>query len=133
MKNQIRDEESDKKKTIIRIVVMVIIIILLLLLITSCTSNFWGRIGKMFTSEGHVIIDNDTENNKEIVLNKDLTFTLKSLTINLGDIEPKLKFKYQNINPKKFSCSTSDAKIATCYVKDGYVIISPKFIALRQK
>ena len=126
MKNQIRDEESDKKKTIIRIVVMVIIIILLLLLITSCTSNFWGRIGKMFTSEGHVIIDNDTENNKEIVLNKDLTFTLKSLTINLGDIEPKLKFKYQNINPKKFSCSTSDAKIATCYVKDGYVIISPK-------
>jgi len=122
MKDYEIDEEKSKKK---RIIIIIILIILLLLLITSCTSRFWGKIGDLFRNEGNYEIDNGT-NDQNVIINQELKFERDSIEIRLSDIKPKLGFYYQHISPEEFSCSTSDAEIATCYVVDGYVVINPK-------
>lgn len=116
------DEETDKKKIILYII---IIVILLLLLITSCTSGFFGKLGSLFRNEGNYEIDKDT-NDKEEVLNQDLKFDSEQFEMSVSDNNLKISFSYKNINPGNFTCTTSDANIATCYVSDGYVIVNPK-------
>jgi len=116
---------NDERKQRNRIIIFIIIIILLLLLLTSCTSNFWGKIGNLFRNEGNYIIDKDTKDKTEI-LNKELKFDMENLTISLSDITPKISFSYKTIKPEEFTCATSDAETATCYVEKGYVVINPK-------
>ncbi len=116
------DEEKQKKR---KIIIRIIIIILLLLLITCCTSKFWGTIGDLFKNHGHWTVDPDT-NDKTIITNEELKFDTTLLQISLSDTKPKLSFTYTKIIPEGFTCTTSDAEIATCYVADGYVVINPK-------
>ncbi len=124
-KNENKDEEKDKLRRRIMMIVIIILIILSLITSCSCTSNFFGRIGELFRNEGdHPITgeDNDPENIK----NKYLKFDTDKMEISLSDSKAKLSFSYRNINPKEFTCTTSDASIATCYVENGYVVINPK-------
>ena len=121
-KNENKDEEKDKLRRRIMMIVIIILIILSLITSCSCTSNFFGRIGELFRNEGdHPITgeDNDPENIK----NKYLKFDTDKMEISLSDSKAKLSFSYRNINPKEFTCTTSDASIATCYVENGYVVI----------
>ncbi len=118
------NEEKEKKKIILYIM---IIIIMLLLLITSCTSGLLGKIGDLFRNEGNYTIDNDT-NDKEEIVNQDLKFDSDQFEMSITDANLKISFSYENINPSTFTCTTSDANIATCYVQDGYVIVNPKAI-----
>lgn len=99
---------------------------MLLSLITSCscTSNFFGKLGELFGKETEVDVDGDRDDYPEVV-NKDLKFVTDSLVISLSDTKAKLGFTYTHISPKEFTCSTSDAEIATCYVVDDYVVINP--------
>ena len=128
------NEEKDQGK---KIIIFIILIIILLLLITSCscTSKFFGKLGdslsdsinSLFKNEEDYSIDDDT-NDKETITNKQLKFDTTHLEMSLSDEDAKISYSYENINPKKFTCSTSDASIATCYVKDGYVVIKPKAV-----
>lgn len=128
------NEEKDQGK---KIIIFIILIIILLLLITSCscTSKFFGKLGdslsdsinSLFKNEEDYNIDDDT-NDKETITNKQLKFDTTHLEMSLSDEDAKISYSYENINPKKFTCSTSDASIATCYVKDGYVVIKPKAV-----
>ncbi len=122
-----QQEEKDDEKTRRRIMILIIIIIILLSLITSCscTSNFFGKIGNWFQNEGDHPIDSET-NHQEVIKNRELKFDSDNFHISLSDSKAKLSYTYRKINPKKLSCTTSDAKIATCYVQDGYVVINPK-------
>ncbi len=119
------DSEEDKRKR--RIILYIIIIIILLLLITSCscTSKFFGKIGSMFQSGGDYQVDPDT-NDQEIIRNRDLQFDVEQTEMSLSDGKTKVSFSYKNINPNGFTCSTSDAEIATCYVSNNYVVVIPK-------
>lgn len=121
-----KDEDSKNtvKKTVM-FIILIIIIILSLITSCSCTSNFFGRIGNIFRNDGEVDVDNDNKHRVK-VKNQDLVFDTKELEISLSDTAAKLSFSYQNIVPKEYSCTTSDASIATCYVSDGYVVINPK-------
>ncbi len=116
------DDEKDKKKIILYII---IIVILLLLLITSCTTGFLGKIGNLFRNEGNYTINKNT-NDKEEIVNQDLLFDSEQFEMSASDNNLKIGFTYKNINPGNFTCTTSDANIATCYVSDGYVIVNPK-------
>lgn len=118
--NEVNDK--DKRRIILYIV---IIVVLLLLLITSCSSGLIGKIGNIFKNEGNYIIDKD-HNDLEEVLNQDLKFDSDTFEISETDSNFKLSFSYENINPGSYSCTTSDASVATCFVSDGYVIINPK-------
>lgn len=114
----------DEKKRKRRIIIVVIAIILLLLLTRSCSKEFNWTIGKLFgTSSEHEITE---ESDDIIILNKNLTFDSKEEEITLNDKNYKISFSYDVINPTEFTCTTSDADVATCYVKDGYVVINPK-------
>lgn len=119
-----RKEEAKKRRIIIEIT---IIIIILLLFITSCTAhNYFGRIGKI-NKEVDTTIENDT-NDLEINKNDKLTFDLDEdshRTIYLKDGDKKISFTLHGVEAKDFSCTTSDADIATCVVKDGYIIVKP--------
>lgn len=119
------ERESDRRKRIIIYIIIIIIIILSLLTSCSCTSKFFGKIGDMFGNEGDYIIDEDTDD-LEIIRNKYLKFDKDSLEVSLGDDKAKLSFSYKNIKPDEFTCKTSDAKVATCYVSGNHVVIIPK-------
>ena len=116
-----KNNETKKRR---RFIVSFIVIIILLLLIRSCSNEFNWAIGKLFgTSSEHEITD---KSDLPIVLNKNLIFDSKEAEISLNDKEYKITFNYKTIKPSEFTCTTSDAKVATCYVKDGYVIVKPK-------
>lgn len=118
------EEKKEHTKTKITICIIIIIIIILLLL-TSCTSNFWGKIGNIFTGETDVTIT-DKPGDKDIITNKDLIFkTLKS-SISLDDDVYKINFDKNTLGTNDFTCVTSDAKIATCIAKKDYVEVYPK-------
>jgi len=115
---------NEDNKRIKRIVKLIMLIIILLLLIKSCASEFDWTIGKLFgTSSEHEITENSDD---VIILNKNLRFDIKEATISLNDKEYKVSYSYDLINPTEFTCTTSDASIAICYVEDGYVVIKPK-------
>lgn len=126
-----KDEKDNSKK----IILLIVLVIILLSLITSCscTSQFFGRMGdflpdsinNLFRNEEDHSIGDDT-NDEETILEQELELDAKSLEMSLDDPDAKISFTYKNINPKKFTCSTSDASIATCYVKNGYVVVIPK-------
>lgn len=124
MKDYEQDEEKSKKK---RIILIILLILLLLLLITSCTSRFFGTIGGLFRNEGIFEITDDN-NQSEIILNRELMFDRDIVNIRLSDLKVKLGYHFTNIDPREFTCSTTDASIATCYVSDGYVVINPKSV-----
>ena len=122
-----KNQEEDKKERIFKIIVMILIIIIIILLLLmgcSCTSKLIGKIGDIFSNEGNYTIDGNTDN--EIIVNQDLKFYLDEFTMYLSDKDGKLSYYYQNIHPGEFTCHTSDSEIATCYVKDNYVIVFPK-------
>lgn len=117
------DDDKDNKKKKIMIIIIIIIIILSLISSCSCTSNFFGVIGNIFRNEGDYDIGDDDHD--EVIKNKELKFIENKLDINLGDTKAKLSFYYKNIKPSEFTCTTSDADIASCYVEDDYVVINP--------
>lgn len=121
------DEENDdnKKRRIILYIIILIIIVLLLLTSCSCSSKFFGTIGDLFKNEDTYNITDDT-NDTEVVKNQELQFDTDFVEMSLSDSRMKLSFTYKNINPTSFTCSTSNAEIATCYVSNDYVIIIPK-------
>lgn len=125
MNSHNEEENKNTKRRIVMMIIILIIIILALLTNCSCTSNFFGRIGDFFKNEGTHTIKPGT-NEKEIITNKDLKFDLDNVSMSISDSNFKLSFSYQKIVPDKFTCTTSDASIATCYVKDGHVVIIPK-------
>lgn len=118
------EEKDSRVRRILLYIIIIIIIILLLITSCSCTSRFFGRIGNRFTNEGTHVIDGSNE--LEVIRNKDLIFDYNHFDISLSDEFSKIRFSYSKINPSKFTCKTSDASIATCYVKDNHVIIIPK-------
>lgn len=132
MKDYKDKEEKDHGK---KIIVFIIIVIVFLLLITSCscTSKFFGKIGEslsdsinsLFKNEEDYNVDDDT-NDEETISDAELKFDTSNLEVSLDDPDAKISFSYKSIYPNKFTCSTSDASIATCYVKDGYVVVKPK-------
>lgn len=132
LKTQTNNEEKDHGK---KIIILIIIVIIILTLITSCgcTSKFFGKLGgplldginNAFRKEEDHIIDDNT-NDKEIISNQELKFDVSHYEMLLGTSNAKISFTYKTINPKKLTCSTSDASVATCYVKDGYVVVNAK-------
>ena len=119
------NDNDNKSHRLRNIIMIIIIIIIILLLITCCTSSAFGRIGSMFNNESHINIDED-DGDKETILNGDLKFDGDLLKLYLSDKIGHLSFSYKNINPQKFTCYIKDASIATCYVKNGYVVVMPK-------
>ena len=125
MQNE-KKEENKKRKIVIKVLIILIIILLLL---TSCSViNHFGRIGKINKEEDIDIHENlnDPIINKNDKLKFDLVDYKQGLVIYLEDGDYKLGYTAKGFKTKKYSCKTSNAKIATCEVKDGYVIIKPK-------
>ena len=115
-------EQKQEDRRIRRIIMIIIAIIIILLLLRSCSSEFNWTIGRLFgTSSKHEITD--TDNDKPIILNQNLKFDVEEENITVTDDEYKIGFSFENINPEEFTCTTSDASLATCYVKDGYVVV----------
>lgn len=123
-RKEIQNDDEKRKR---RIIIIIIIILIILLLITSCscTSKFFGKIGDMFRNEGSFNIE-DGINDSEVIKNQELTFDTDYVEMSLSDVRTKISFTYKHINPNGFTCSTSDADIATCYVSNNYVIVIPK-------
>ena len=119
---------NSESKKIRRIAMVLIAIFILLLTIRSCSKEFNWTIGKLFGTESHHEINEENKNKEEVILNKNLYFDMKEDSISLDVSEYKISFSYKTINPEEFTCSTSDATIATCYVKDNYVVVNPKGI-----
>ena len=123
--NKKQEEKNNREKRIITYIIIIIIIILLLLTSCSCSSGLFGKIGNIFGNQGNYEINENT-NDLDIILNKELKFNKDYLEISLSDTKSKLGFTYKNIKPKKFTCTTSNASIATCYVVNRHVVIIPK-------
>lgn len=123
-RKEIQNEDEKRKR---RIIIIIIIILIILLLITSCscTSKFFGKIGDLFRNEGSFNVEDGT-NDSEVIKNQELTFDTDYVEMSLSDVRTKISFTYKHINPNGFTCSTSDADIATCYVSNNYVIVIPK-------
>lgn len=131
--NYINEEEEKEHGK--KIIILIIIVAILLSLITSCscTSNFFGKLGaslsdsihNLFNNEEDFTIDDDTDD-EETVTDSELKFDTNGLEVTLGDPDIKISFSYKKLKPGKFTCSTSDANIATCHVVNGYVVVSPK-------
>ena len=118
-----KDTKNKNRRRITTCIIIIIAIILLLL--TSCNSNLFGRIGELFVgSSNHVINPGDSD--KEIILNKQLKFDDDYAEISVDDKNFKISYSYELINPDLFTCTTSNADIATCVANDGYVEINPK-------
>ncbi len=115
---------NDEKRRFKMIIMMLIIIIIILLLITSCNSKYWGRIGE-YINETEVDLDDDS-GERDVILNKNLRFDDDKFNLYLSDVDGRLSFHYTNIKPTNLTCTTSDSDIATCFVKDGYVVVHPK-------
>lgn len=131
--NSNEEKNKEKKSKIILIIITIIIIILALITSCSCTSKFWGRIGDLFRNEEIYVFKEqngalcETNLQCETIINKDLRFEKDSLDISVSDENIPLTYIFNEINPHEFTCTTSDANIATCYVnKSGYVVIIPK-------
>ncbi len=132
------DKEKDDGK---KIIILIIFAIILLLLITSCScsSKFFGKLGNslsdsingLFNNKQDVKVDDDT-NDKETITNQELRFDTDGLMMSLSDVDGRLSFSYSKINPKGFTCETSDADIATCYVSGGHVVVIPKKVGTVQ-
>lgn len=133
MEKNNKTTDQDNKKRIILMIIALIIIILALLTSCSCASKFFGKIGSLFVNEGNFLYK-EKEGNFcegglycETIINRNLTFDRDVIKITLTDDSTKLTYSYYGIDPKKFTCTTSDASIATCYVNsNGYVVINPK-------
>ena len=108
---------------------MIILIIIILLLASSVTAyTYFGKIG-IFTIERSVRLDE--EGSKEVIKNQDLIIDVTDkekengkVEINLNDKEYKFSYSIKNIKGNNITCQTSDASIATCYIKDGFVNIT---------
>lgn len=120
--NKKRKKDNEKTK---RNIAIIIIIIIILLLITSCNSSLWGRIGDMLTSSSNHVIDPDT-GDKRVSLNTNVLFDVFESTISLDEDTFKIGYSVKKIIADNLTCTTSDAEIATCVVKNGYVEIKPK-------
>lgn len=116
-----RDKNKNGKN--LKRIILIIIIIIILLLITSCNSNFFGKIGDFFDNSSSYKI-NDDNNTLEEEKNTLLKFIKSNGETSVDDIY-KIEF-ISNLNVKKYGCMVSDSKIATCRVKDNYVVVYPK-------
>ncbi len=121
MNNNISDNKRNKK-VIIKIIMLIVII---LLLVCSCTATrYFGRIGKR-----NLELNKDINNKPElpIINNENLKFDLDSDTnITISGDKYKISYTTKGVKLKNLTCSTSDSKIATCYVEDGYIVVVPK-------
>lgn len=117
-------KEKNSKKRVIIYIIILIIIILALLTSCGCTSKLVGKIGNLFANESVCPITNDT-GDIETIKDIDLTFDTDFYEMSLSDLNGKISFSYRNINPSKFTCTTSDGEVATCYVSGDYVVIKP--------
>lgn len=124
-KNLKEQQDSGHRRRIIIYIIIIILILLALLTSCSCTSNFFGKIGDGFWNQKDYDLSKDLSN-LEVIRNKQLRFHRSYLEIPLSDAKRKLGFSYKNIRPKKFTCTTTDASIATCYVVGEHVVINPK-------
>ena len=117
---------SDKRKR--RMIIEIIIAIIVLLLITSCTAfNLFGKIGKNSIETNTDIDDSKKDIPKNI--NDKLFFDMNNnsiMKVNLEDGFFKISYSIEGINIKDLVCTTSDASIATCIIKDGYIEVHPK-------
>lgn len=120
--NKKRQKDNEKTK---RNIAIIIIIIIILLLITSCNSSLWGKIGDMFNSSSNHVIDPDT-GDKRVSLNTNVLFDVFESTITLDEDTFKIGYTIKKIVADNLTCTTSDADIATCVVKNGYVEVTPK-------
>lgn len=123
--NTVKNDDTDESKIRRRVMLAVILVIMILSLIMSCScsSNFWGVIGNIFRNGSEIdITDKPTD---EVVKNQNLKFSLDELEISLSDTKAKMSFYYEGIKPTEYTCTTSDASIASCYVEDDYVVINP--------
>lgn len=116
VKKKKEEEKIDKKK-------IVIIILIILFLLSSCglATRFLGKMGDKFWNHDKVEI---TENEKEIVKNKDLTFEFDHMKVTVGK-EARMKFYHSKIEATKFTCTSSDPKVLTCIVEGDEVVITP--------
>lgn len=120
-------DQSEKRVTIKRIIKLIILLIILILLIHSCSSNFFGRIGNIFDGSSDYSVEEDQDKDYEKIHNKNIKFVKKTGTTTVDGIY-KIQFTTEDINPDKITCTTSDADIATCIVRDNYVVVFPKKI-----
>lgn len=114
-------KEQEEKKSYKKII-LILLILLLLLLITSCNANLFGKIGSIFDGSSSYEIDDQTDSEQE--KNTSLRFIK-----NKGEttVDNSYKIEYiSSLNTKKYQCTTSNAKIATCKVKGNYVHVYPK-------
>lgn len=119
--------EENKKSSHKKFIFGFLAVIIVLSLITSgLTTNFFGRIGTAFRNEGKFNIGGENNNEKEVVLNQQLRFDKDNLEISLSASSGKLAYSRNEILPLEYTCETTDASIATCYVADGYVVVYPK-------
>lgn len=125
LKKSNTEDDEEKKRRILLYIIIIIIILLSLITSCSCTSNFFGKIGDLFRKEDSFNITDETDD-KEVHKNQELQFDENDIEMALSDVRTKISFSYQNINPETFTCSTSDAEIATCYVSNNYVVVIPK-------
>ncbi|MDE6141379.1 MAG: hypothetical protein K2G03_02135, partial [Bacilli bacterium] len=120
--NKKRQKDNEKTK---RNIAIIIIIIIILLLITSCNSSLFGKIGDMFNSSSNHVIDPNT-GDKRVSLNTNVVFDVFESTISLDEDTFKIGYTIKKIVADNLTCTTSDANIATCVVKNGYVEVTPK-------
>lgn len=120
VKNSLKKQEEKKNN---KKIFLIILILLLLLLITSCNANLFGKIGSIFDGSSSYEIDDKTKD-LEQEKNTSLRFIKKR-----GEttVDASYKIEYiSSLNTKKYQCTTSDAKIATCKVKGNYIHVYPK-------
>lgn len=108
---------KEKAKTN-KIIMIILIIVIIILMITSCTSLFWGKIGNPFNNSSEHKIDEN--NNMKESRNNELKFIVPVGETYVGSIY-RIEFTTEKIEPKEFTCTTSDAEIAVCLVKENYV------------
>lgn len=123
--NSFEEDRKLNKTKIFGMIMIIIIVVLFLITNCSCVANFFGKIGSSIVNEGQHQIEPNT-NDKEVVKNKYLKFDSDNVEISLSDSNYKLTYSYEYIIPKNLTCSTSNAKVATCFVENGYVVINPK-------
>ena len=119
------EEAYEKNRKLITYTIIIIIVILSLIMSCSLTSTSFGRIGNEFGNEGDFSIKNDIRDFRTI-RNYQLRFEKSHLKMSLSDAKYKLRFIEDHISPKKFTCTTNDAEVATCYVVNDHVVINPK-------
>ena len=116
-----KTEEKSEKKSLVKKII--IIIIILFLLITGCISGFFGKVGSLFENFSEYIFNDNQELVK--IYNEELKFISVKGEVEIDNIY-KLEFITDEINSENFTCTTSDAEVATCMVKDNYVEVYPK-------